>query len=806
VFTSPIPSVPMFPLRSFVATTLLISLLGSFGYSQTKTTGFPKTAARSAQPIEQRVDQLLKQMTVEEKIGQMMQYFQFSPEISAAEERARKGQVGSYLFVTDPKLLNRLQRAAVEGSRLHIPLIFGFDVIHGWRTIFPVPIGMAASWDPKLIERVQSVAAKEARASGIHWTFAPMVDIARDARWGRMVEGAGEDPYLGSAIARAQVRGFQGTRVGEPEHLLATVKHFAAYGAAEGGRDYDSTYVPDVQLWNVYFPPYKAAIDEGAGSVMSAYQDLNDVPASGNTFLLQDVLRKTWNFDGFVVSDAAAVFNLTTHGFARDTNDAALRAVKAGVDMEMAFPEPNAPTGSPTSNAEPLIPGQHTYDVGLQSLLKSGQITEAVLDARVRPILMAKMKLGLFENPYVDESRTEAVLTIPAHRELARLAAQQSIVLLKNDGQLLPIKKSVRSIAVIGTLADSGKDTLGSWVFVGKPEETVTVLQGIKNKVPSAAVTFVRGAQIRRLFPSPVEPPTELMPPEQSPQDLEQQIADAVSAAKQAEVAIVVLGERKNMSGEAASRSSLDLPGEQERVLKAVVATGKPVVVLMLSGRPLDIRWASDHVPAIVQCWYPGSEGGNAIADVLFGDVNPGGKLPFTWLRSVGQAPLYYAHNLTQEVETKKDFKSRYWDDSSFPLYPFGYGLSYSKFEFSNLRLDRGEMAAGGELHASIDVQNVSDRTGDEVVQLYIHQQAGSASRPMRQLKGFNRVTLAAGEKRTVTFKIGRKELEFWSPQSKQWVVEPERFDVWIGPDSRATTHAEFKIIGEQASGMTGRE
>jgi len=458
--------------------------------------------------IKARVDKLLKQMTVEEKIGQMMQYFQLTPDTTAAEERARKGQVGSYLFVTDPAAINRLQRAAVDGSRLKIPLIFGFDVIHGWRTIFPVPIAMAASWDPKLVEQAQTVAAKEARAAGIQWTFAPMVDIARDARWGRIVEGAGEDPFLGSAIAQAQVRGFQGTRIGEPERLIATVKHFAAYGAAEGGRDYDATYVPDVLLWNVYFPPYKAAIDAGAGSVMSAYQDLNDVPATGNTFLLQDVLRKMWKFDGLVVSDAASVFNLTTHGFARDANDAAYRALKAGVDMEMAFPELNIPANPQMGLKEPIImPGLHTYDVALQSLLKSGKITEADLDARVRPLLTAKMKLGLFDNPYIDEARLESVLAAPAHRELARTAAQRSMLLLKNEGDLLPLSKSTRSIAVIGTLADSAKDILGSWVFApAKLEQTVTVLQGIKNKAPSASVTFVRGAQIKRPFPSPVEP------------------------------------------------------------------------------------------------------------------------------------------------------------------------------------------------------------------------------------------------------------------------------------------------------------
>jgi beta-glucosidase len=416
------------------------------------------------------------------------------------------------------------------------------------------------------------------------------------------------------------------------------------------------------------------------------------------------------------------------------------------------------------------------------------------LDVRVRPILAAKIKLGLFEHPYVDESRTEAILTTPEHRQRAREAAQQTMVLLKNEGKVLPLSKSVQSIAVIGQLADSGKDIMGSWVFQGKPEEAITVLQGIQNKVPGANLKYVRGAQVRRPFPSPVEPPQPAVP-EQTATDLEQQIQAAVDAAKQSEVSVVVVGELQNMSGEAASRSSLQLPGSQQRMLEAVAATGKPTVVVLLNGRPLDIRWASEHVSAILEAWYPGSEGGNAVADVLFGDSNPGGKLPVTWPRSVGQAPIYYAHNLTQEVETKQEFTSRYWDESSFPLYPFGFGLSYSRFEFSNLHLNRTEISSNDALHVSIDVANVSDRAGDEVVQLYIHQRAGSASRPMRQLKGFERVTLKAGEKRTVTFTLTKNELQFWSPQTKQWVVEPEQFDVWIGGDSTATTHGEFTVV-----------
>ncbi len=411
-----------------------------------------------------RVDALLKAMTTEEKTGQMMQYFQLYADTRSAEEQARKGQIGSLLFMTDPKAINRIQHAAVEGSRLHIPLIFGFDVIHGWRTIFPVPLAIASSWNPELAEKVQSTAALEAHASGINWTFAPMVDIARDARWGRIVEGAGEDPFLGAAMARAQVRGFQGPILGSPDHLLATVKHFAAYGAAEGGRDYDSTYVPDVLLWNTYFPPYKAAIDAGAGSVMSAYQELNDVPASGNRWLLRDVLRDDWKFNGFVVSDASAVYNLTTQGFTRDAKDAAYRAFTAGVNMEMGFPAIHIPANSPLGNPQEIDrPGEHTYDVELVNLVKAGRISETRLNEMVRPILATKVALGLFEHPYVDEAQTQAITTDASHRVLARSAAQQSMVLLRNQGQLLPLSKSTKSIAVIGTLGDSGQEIMGSW-------------------------------------------------------------------------------------------------------------------------------------------------------------------------------------------------------------------------------------------------------------------------------------------------------------------------------------------------------
>jgi beta-glucosidase len=662
----------------------------------------------------------------------------------------------------------------MEESRLHIPVLFGLDVIHGFRTVFPVPLALAASWDPGLVEEVQTIAAREASAAGIRWTFAPMVDIARDPRWGRIVEGAGEDPFLGAAMARAQVRGFQGANLG-PDRILACAKHFAGYGAADGGRDYDSAYVPEERLWNVYLPPFDAAAEAGAGSFMSAYMDLNDVPATGNRFLLQDVLRGAWGFQGFVVSDAFAVHDLMTHGFARDAEDAAFRAFTAGVNMDMA---------------------SGTYLAHLAPLVREGKISVAQIDAAVRPILAAKIRLGLFEHPYVDEAHVEQVLGAPEHRQAARTSAQRTLVLLRNENQLLPLQKDIASLAVLGPLADSKQDTEGSWIPMGQRSSAVTVLEGVRNKLGSGVrIEYAPGPEIRRTIPSFFE---SLIPgpkrPPQAPAQADEAFNKAVETARQCDVAVMVLGELANMSGEAASRSSLELPGRQEQLLEAVVATGKPVVLVLLNGRPLDISWAAEHVPAILEAWYPGAEGGNAVADVLFGDANPGGKLPVTWPRNVGQVPIYYAHNLTHQPETSKGFVSRYWDGLSSPLYPFGYGLSYTKFEFSNLRLSQAEMKTGQTLEVSVEVANTGGCAGDEVVQLYVHQQAGSASRPVRELKGFQRLTLAPGEKKTVRFSLGKDELSFWSPQEKRWVEEPESFDLWVGEDSTAPLHATFRV------------
>ncbi len=738
--------------------------------SQTPSSAAPPDEAA----LHQRAEALLEQMTLEEKLGQLNQLFAFGPP-GSFDEAVSRGQLGSLLFVTDPAQINHYQHLAVEKSRLHIPLIFGFDVIHGFRTIFPVPIAMAASWDPSAAIKAQTIAAKEARSVGIGWAFAPMLDIARDPRWGRIVEGAGEDPYLGSAMAAAQVRGFQGDYIGAPDHILACMKHFAGYGAAVGGRDYDEAYIPETLLQNVYLKPFHAAVKAGIGSAMSAYLDLNDVPATGNRWLLHDVLRDDWKFTGFVVSDANSVKSLQNHGYAKDVYESALYAFQAGVNMEMAI-------------------GFTAYSKSLATAVERGQITAQQIEEAVRPILEMKMRLGLFEHPYVDEARAKQVLASPEHRIASRQVAERTAVLLRNEGRLLPLRKDgYKKIAVIGPLADSQVDTLGSWAFQFDLPETVTVFAGVKNALGTRAeVNYAQGVHVQRKFPSFFD---EIMriPPEIPWTDAQSkdEFSRAVRLANSSDVTVLVLGEQQKMSGEAASRDSLDLPGDEERLLEAVAAAGKPVVLVLFNGRPLDIKWASVNIRAILDVWYPGTQGGNAVANLLFGDAVPGGKLPFTWPRDSGQIPIYHAHNTTQAPENQG---RRYWDEESTPLYPFGYGLSYSKFAFSNLKLSRSEIKPGETIDVSVDIENTGAATADEVAQLYIHQQYGSTSRPVRELKGFERVTLAAHEKKTVHFSLGNDELTYWSTATKSWVEEPAKFDLWAGADSTAQLHANFLI------------
>jgi beta-glucosidase len=735
-----------------------------------------QTTNISETDVNGRVEALLAHMSLEEKIGQLTQAggadFIPGPNI---EDLIRKGRAGSVLWLNNTRRFNELQKIAVEESPSGIPLLFALDVIHGYRTIFPVPLAMAASWDPAVAEQAQAVAAAEARAAGIHWTFGPMLDIARDARWGRIVEGAGEDPVLGAAMAAAQVRGFQGDDPADPERVLACAKHFAGYGAAEGGRDYDPVYLSEAQLRNVYLPPFQAAVKAGVKTFMSAYMDLNDVPATANRWLLRDVLRDEWGFDGFVVSDAFGVGNLVIQGHARDERDAALRALHAGTNVDMA---------------------SGTYTQGLAGWVEAGSLSMAEIDEMVRPILIAKVEMGLFERPYVDESLLDQVIARPEHRQTARLAAQRSMVLLRNEGGLLPLAKEQTNIAVIGPLADSRVATEGSWMVFGHKPAAVTVLEGIRAKLPGATITYASGPEIHRLVPHPfAEFDSAERKPIQTPEDGEAAFQTALETARGADLTIMVLGENADMSGEFASRGSLDLPGRQEELLRAVTALGKPVVLVLVNGRPLSINWAAENVPAILEAWEPGTEGGHAVADILFGDVNPGGKLPVCFPRSGGHAPLYYARTLTHLPESSPRYHSRYWEGPTTPLYPFGHGLSYTTFAFTNLHLSASRISIGQTVEVTVDVTNTGPVAGDEVVQLYIHQQWGSDSRPMRELKGFRRLSLEPGETETITFTLGPDTLRYWSTNANSWIQDAAAFDIWVGPDSLASLHAELEVV-----------
>jgi len=732
-------------------------------------TALAAAQALTQQQIEHRIDALLRQMTPQEKVGQLVQYNGDTPE---AATQAKAGQVGSLLNVYGADRINELQRAA-EQSRLKIPLIFGYDVIHGYRTIFPVPLGGAASWDPQLIEQSERVAAKEATAAGVKWTFAPMVDIARDPRWGRIVEGAGEDPYLGSVVAAARVRGFQGNDMADPQSLVACAKHFVGYGAAEGGRDYNTADMSEQTLREIYLPPFHAAVKAGVGTLMSAFEDLNGVPTSGNPHTLTEILRKEWHFDGFVVSDYDSIHELVPHGFAADDEQAALEALTAGVEMDMA---------------------DGVYAKWLPQLVKSGKLPMSVLDEAVRRVLRVKFRAGLFQHPYytnAERERTE-ILT-PQNREVARRLGAESLVLLKNQNDILPLPRSGKKIAVIGPLADDQANQLGSWVGRGQAADVITPLQGIEAKVPQGTVLHARGVDISSLDKQEISGATGAAPApvgatgaaatqhEAGPATIE----GAVRVAQQADAVVLFLGEPGGMSGEASSRAFLNLPGQQEQLLESIEATGKPVVLVLESGRPLDIRWAAEHVPAIVQAWYPGTEAGNAIADVLFGDVDPSGRLPLSWPRSVGQIPVYYDHKNTGRPSSNDRWHTGYLDESKEPLFPFGYGLSYSTFRYSNLRVLTPQITPAGMLRVSAEVQNTGRQTATEVVQFYIHERVGPTSRPVRELKGFERITLRPGENRTVEFSKSAQVLGSYDPQM-HFVVPSGTYDVWVAPNAAA--------------------
>ena len=714
---------------------------------------------RSQRPrdVEQQINALLAQMTLAEKLGQLQQLDgegngNFRPE---HVDLARKGLLGSTLNVRGAQRTNQLQRVAVTESRLKIPLLFGFDVIHGYRTIFPIPLGEAASWDPALAERSAAVAAQEANNAGLRWTFAPMLDIARDPRWGRISEGAGEDPYLGAAFAAARVRGFQGTDYSAADKILACAKHWVAYGAAEGGRDYNTTDLSENTLREIYFPPFKAAVDAGVGTLMSSFNAINGVPASANEFTLTKVLRDEWKFDGFVVSDYTAVRELINHGVAANEEQAAELALNAGVDMEMV---------------------SRSFNQFGPQLLEQRKLSQATIDEAVRRILRIKYRLGLFNNPYTDEAPEPQSLLRPDSLALARQAAARSMVLLKNDRGVLPLERSVKSIAVIGPLADDRRAPLGWWAGDGREENTITPLAGIKAKAGAQTkVGYAKGCEIK--------------------DDSTAGFAEAVTLAKDSDVALVFVGESADMVGEAASHASLDLPGRQMDLVKAIQATGKPTVVVLVNGRPLTIGWAAENVPSILEAWMAGTQSGNAIADVLFGDVNPGGKLPVTFPRTVGQVPIYYNHmNTGRPPEAANRYTSKYFDLPWTPLFPFGYGLSYTTFRISNLQLSALQMPVSGKLTVSVEVENTGRRAGDEVVQLYIRDVVASMTRPVKELKGFQRVTLQPGEKRRVDFTLTRDQLGFWNREMR-YVVEPGEFRVMVGSNSQDVIEAKFDVV-----------
>ena len=706
--------------------------------------------------IDQKVEALLRQMTLEEKIGQLNQYtgdnaatgpITINPNKQA---EIKQGLIGSMLNILGTKYTRQYQELAMQ-SRLKIPLLFGQDVIHGYKTTFPIPLAEAASWDLEAMELTARIAATEAAAAGIHWTFAPMVDISRDPRWGRVMEGAGEDTYLGSKIAYARVKGFQGN-LGDVTSVMACVKHFAAYGAAVGGRDYNSVDMSNRMLWETYLPPFKAALDAGAATFMNSFNDLNGIPATGNAYLQRDILKEKWNFKGFVVSDWGSIGEMVNHGYAKDNKEAALAAITAGSDMDME------------SNA---------YRYHLAQLVKEKKVPMALIDDAVKRILRKKFELGLFDDPFKfnNEEREQKALNNPEHRKVARAMAAKSIVLLKNEKGILPLSKSTKTIAFIGPLVKEYKQNMGFW-SVELPEldytkEIVSQWDGLQNKVEkNTQLLYAKGCDIEG--------------------DNTEGFAEAIAVANQADVVILSIGERRDQSGEAKSRSNLRLPGVQEELVKAIQATGKPVVVLINAGRPLIFNWTADQVPAILYTWWLGSEAGNAIADVLFGDYNPSGKLPISFPREEGQIPIYYNHFNTGRPapnETATNYVSAYIDLKNSPKFPFGYGLSYTTFNYSDLQLSKKVMKKNETITVSFTLTNSGKFDGEEVVQLYLKDQVGSVVRPVKELRDFQKVFLKARASQKITFTIDKEKLAFYNAKL-EWEPEPGTFEVQLGSSS----------------------
>ena len=779
-------------------------LLTAAGFVSALHAQAPSNPQLAEKALNARVEKLLGEMTLEEKIGQMVQYSAGNatgPNASklSYDELVEKGQVGAMLNVVGADRTNHYQNIAMEKSRLHIPILFGLDVIHGHRTTFPVPLALAASWDTEAAQTVAHVGAVEARADGISWVFSPMVDIARDARWGRIVESNGEDAYLSSALARAWVRGYQQGDLSKPDSVAVSVKHFAAYGAAIGGRDYNAVELGEPTLRQVYLEPYRAAVAEGAATVMSSFNSLNGVPTTANPFLMTQVLRKEWGFNGFVVSDWGAIAELLSHSIGPDGATVARKALEAGVDMDMEG---------------------NLYGNVIAAQVRAGKIPEHYVDDAVRRILRVKFALGLFEHPYTTPEPTPVYVATPEKRAIARKVAEETFVLLKNEpvegvGALLPLSATAKKVALVGPLADNQRDVIGAWSVTGNPADVVTLKSAMQAKL-GERLLYAQGCDLlsgedanvlkRVNFNSPVGEDQYLPVP-----DDDKTIAEAVATAQKADVVVMALGESANwMEGEAASRTQLGFTGAQERLLEAVVATGKPVILVVLAGRPLELKWASQHVPAILEAWSPGIEAGPAIVETLFGQNNPSGKLPASLPRAVGQEPLYYsqlptgrrAHgdlsHLPQSPEEK--FMSRYLDEENSALYPFGWGLSYTRFSYGQPTISRAEVPVK-EIEADghkpvvtlgIDVKNTGSLAGTEVVQLYIRNTSASVEQPVRELKGFKRVTLAPGEQKHVEFTLGFDELSFYNVEAKR-VVEATNYRIWVGGSSLATADTSLK-------------
>lgn len=714
--------------------------------------------------IEQRADSVLALMTLEEKVGQLVQYSgawatgtQTERPKEGSDELIRKGKVGSFLNITGAKETKRLQKIAIEESRLKIPLIFGLDVIHGYASTFPIPLAEASSWNPALVEKSARMQAVEASSAGIHWTFNPMVDIARDPRWGRIMEGSGEDPYLGSVMAAARVRGYQGNDLSANNTILACVKHYAAYGAAEGGRDYNTVDLSERNFRDFYLPPYKAAVEAGAGSLMASFNEIGGVPSSASKFLMTQILRNEWKTDALVVSDWNSIGELIPHGVAKDLKQAAEIGINATIDMDM---EANA------------------YYYHLAELVREGKVDIKLVDDAVRRVLIAKFKLGLFDDPYkyCDEEREKKTLVSKEIVEATKEVALESIVLLKNEKNLLPLSKELKSIAVIGPLADSKENPLGNWDGLGDSNLVSTVLNGISRIVnKSTKINFAKGCGITSANKSLFK--------------------GAIEAANNSDIIIAVVGESRNMSGEAYSRSNLDLPGIQQELLIELKKTGKKLIVVLMNGRPLTIQWIKDNADAILETWFLGISSGDAIADVLFGKQVPSGKLTVTFPKSVGQIPLYYNYKNTGRPYSEKNrYTSKYLDIDNEPLYPFGFGLSYTTFEYSNLKLDKKEIKKDESLKVSVDVTNTGKYEGKEVVQLYIRDLVGSVTRPVKELKDFVKINLKPGETKKVEFTITPDKLKFYDI-NMNYVVEPGDFKVFVGTNSVDVKEADFKVV-----------